>query len=151
MNIPLEDDEIAFLSGRSGTLAVVRTLGHFFYLETDAEEIVLFTEDDDLLVASTFEVGDKAKRGLRCTLFMIREMASPLIVLRKGHPASQRLKTVVSVGEKTRISCTVQAGTHPEQEVLCGTCDLDGVLVLSSPGGAEVKNFAGVVVTEKFL
>lgn len=151
MNLLLEDDEIAYLSGRTGTLAIVRTLGHFFFLETEEEEIVIFTDDDDLLVASTFDVGEKARRGLRCTLFMIREMNSPLIVLRKGHPASPRLKTVVSVGGKTRVSCHIQAGTHPEQDVLCGTSDLDGVLVLSVPGGAEVKNFAGVVMKEKFL
>jgi hypothetical protein len=74
MNIPLEDDEIAYLSGRTGTLAFVRTLGRFFYLETEAEEVVIFTDDDDLLVASTFDVGEKARRGLRCTLFLIREM-----------------------------------------------------------------------------
>jgi hypothetical protein len=149
MRIPLEDDEIAYLCGKTGTLALVRTLGHFFYLETETEEIVLFTDDDDLLVASTFEVKDRARRGLKCTLYMIREMDSPLIVLPKGHPASPRLKTVVSVGERTRIRCDIQAGTHPEQDVLCGTSEFDGVEVLSIPGGAEVKNFAGEVVREK--
>jgi len=149
MNIPLEDVEVAYLCGRTGTLAVVRTLGQFFYLDTDSDEIVIFTDDDDLLVASTFEVGERARRGLFCTLYLIREMGSPLIVLPKGHPASPRLKTVVSVGEKTRIKCDIQAGTHPEQDVLCGTGELDGVEVLSAPGGAEVKNFAGVVIKEK--
>ncbi len=149
MNIPLEDDEVAYLCGRTGTLAVVRTLGQFFYLDTDSDEIVIFTDDDDLLVASTFEVGERARRGLFCTLYLIREMGSPLIVLPKGHPASPRLKTVVSVGEKTRIKCDIQAGTHPEQDVLCGTGELDGVEVLSISGGAEVKNFAGVVIKEK--
>ncbi len=149
MKIPLEDDEIAYLCGKTGTLALVRTLGHFFYLETETEEIVIFTDEDDLLVASTFEVGDKARRGLMCTLYQIREMNSPLIVLPKGHPASPRLKTVVSVGDKTRIRCDIQAGTHPEQDVLCGTSEFDGVEVLSIPGGAEVKNFAGEVMTEK--
>jgi len=148
MRIPLEDDEIAYLCGKTGTLALVRTLGHFFYLETETEEIVLFTDDDDLLVASTFEVGDRARRGLACTLYMIREMESPLIVLPKGHPASPRLKTVVSVGERTRIRCDIQAGTHPEQDVLCGTSEFDGLEVLSVPGGAEVKNFGGEVMKE---
>jgi hypothetical protein len=150
MRILLEDDEIAYLCGKTGTLAFVRTLGHFFYLETETEEIVIFT-DDDLLVASTFEVGDKARRGLRCTLYMIREMNSPLIVLPKGHPASPRLKTVVSVGEKTRIKCDILAGTHPEQDVLCGTSEFDGVEVISIPGGAEVKNFAGEVLMKKLV
>lgn len=151
MRIPLEEGEIAYLCGQTGTLALVRTLGHFFYLETETEEIVIFTDEDDLLVASTFEVGDKARRGLMCTLYQIREMDSPLIVLPKGHPASPRLKTVVSVGEKTRIRCDIQAGTHPEQDVLCGTSEFDGVEVLSIPGGAEVKNFAGEVMTEKLI
>ncbi len=151
MKIPLEDDEIVYLCGDTGTLALVRTLGHFFYLETETEEIVLFTGDDDLLVASTFEVGDKARRGLLCTLYMIREMESPLIVLPKGHPASPRLKTVVSVGKKTKIRCDIQAGTHPEQDVLCGTSEFDGVEVLSIPGGAEVKNFGGEVIRKKLM
>lgn len=151
MKIPLRDDEIAYLSGRRGTVALVRTLGQSFFLDKEEEEIVVFTDDDDLLVASTFEVGEKARRGLKCTLFLIREMNSPLIVLRKGHPASSRLKTVVSVGERTRIRCDVQPGTHPEQDVLCGTRDLEGVEILSAPRGAEVKNFAGEVMTEKLL
>ncbi|MDF0590516.1 hypothetical protein [Candidatus Methanocrinis natronophilus] len=151
MKIPLRDDEIAYLSGWRGTLALVRTLGHSFYLDKEEEEIVIFTDDHDLLVASTFEVGEKARRGLKCTLFLIREMSSPLIVLRKGHPASSRLKIVVSVGERTRIRCDVQPGTHPEQDVLCGTRDLEGVEILSAPGGAEVKNFTGEVMTEKLL
>jgi hypothetical protein len=151
MNIPLEDDEIAYLCGGTGTMALVKTLGHFFYLETETEEIFLFTDEDDLLVASTFEVGDVARRGLACTLYMIREMNSPLIVLPKGHPASRRLRTVVSVGDKTRIRCDIQAGTHPEQDVLCGTKEFEGVEVLSTPGGAEVKNFAGEVLKEKLV
>lgn len=151
MRISLEDDEIAYLCGKTGTLALVRTLGYFFYLETETEEIVIFTEEDDLLVASTFEAGKKARRGLLCTLYMIREMNSPLIVLPKGHPASPRLKTVVSVGDKTRIRCDIQAGTHPEQDVLCGSSEFDGVEVLSIPGGAEVKNFAGEVMMKKLI
>jgi hypothetical protein len=151
MRIPLGDDEIAYLCGKTGTLALVRTLGHFFYLETETEEIVIFTDEDDLLVASTFEAGKKARRGLMCTLYQIREMDSPLIVLPKGHPASPRLKTVVSVGDKTRMRCDIQAGTHPEQDVLCGTSEFDGVEVLSIPGGAEVKNFAGEVLMKKLI
>jgi hypothetical protein len=149
MRIPLGDDEIAYLCGKTGTLALVRTLGHFFYLETETEEIVIFTDEDDLLVASTFETGKKARRGLMCTLYQIREMNSPLVVLPKGHPASPRLKTVVSVGDKTMIRCDIQAGTHPEQDVLCGTSEFEGVEVLSIPGGAEVKNFGGEVLMEK--
>jgi|GEM_PF-1361693 len=45
------------------------TLGHLFYLETDLEEIVIFTDEDDLIVASAFGTGEKVRKSLKCTLF----------------------------------------------------------------------------------
>lgn len=149
MNISFKESEIAFLCGQSGTVAVAKSLGNFFYLETEAEEIVLFTEPDDLLVASSFGIGEKIMRGLRCTIYQIRELGSPLIVLPKGHPASARLKTVVSIGPKTRLSCNISPGTHPEQDVLCGSKEFHGLEVLAIPGGAEIKGFSGKIVIEK--
>ncbi len=143
MKIHLGEDEIAYLCGQKGTLAMTKALGYFFYLETDTEEIIIFTEKDDLLVASAFGTGEKIRRGLGCTLYQIRELRSPLIVLPKGHPASPRLNTVVSVGSKTRIRCDIQAGTHPEQDVLCGTEEFEDVVVQACPCGAEVENFEG--------
>lgn len=149
MRVALGDDEIAYLFGEAGTVALARSLGAFFYLETEKEEIVIFTEPDDLIVASTFSPDDKAKKGLKCTIFQIRELCAPLIVLKKGHPASKRLNTVVSIGSRTRLSCNIQPGTHPEQDVLCGGGEFDGVEILACPGGADVKNFSGKVATEK--
>jgi hypothetical protein len=150
MHISLKDDEIAYLLGHSGTIALAKTLGRFFYLDTSDEEIVLFTEPDDLIVASAFDVGEKIKSGLKCTLYQIRELESPLIVLPKGHPASKRLKTVVSIGPKIRISCKIQPGTHPEQDLLCGLEEFQGLEVLSSPNGAIVNNFSGKVAVDTF-
>ncbi len=150
MHISFNEDEIVYLCGKSGTIAVAKSLGNFFYLETEAEEIVLFTEPDDLLVASSFGSGDKIRRGLRCTIYQIRELGSPLIVLPKGHPASPRLKTVVSIGPKTRLSCQIQPGTHPEQDVLCGPEEFHSLEVLGVPGGAELKGFSGKTIIEKF-
>ena len=37
MHILLKEDEIAYLVGRSGTIAMAKTRGNFFYLETDDE------------------------------------------------------------------------------------------------------------------
>ncbi|MGA9098143.1 MAG: hypothetical protein WB392_04345 [Methanotrichaceae archaeon] len=139
MRISLKEDEIAYLCGRRGTIALTKTLGNFFYLETDKEEIVLFTEPDDLMVASAFGVGDSIRRGLKCTLYQIRELGAPLIVLPKGHPASPRLKTVVSIGPKTRLSCNIQPGTHPEQDVLCGSDEFHSLEILADPGGALIN------------
>ena len=113
MHILLNEEEIAYIEGENGTIAMAKTKGHFFYLETEQKEIVLFTEPEELMVASSFGRGEKIRRGLHCTLFQLRELEAPLIVLPKGHPASPRLKTVVSIGPSTRLSCTILPGTHP--------------------------------------
>jgi hypothetical protein len=142
MHILLKEEEIAYLIGISGTLAIAKTCGNFFYLETEKEEIVLFTDPDDLIIASSFGVGDQIRRGLRCTLFQLRELGAPLIVLPKGHPASARLKTVVSIGPVTRLSCKIQPGTHPEQDVLCGSDEFHGLQVSAEPGGVAINGLS---------
>jgi hypothetical protein len=149
MHISLKDDEIAYLLGQRGIVAMAKTLGKFFYLETDAQEVVLFTQPEDLIVASAFGVEEKIKRGLRCTIYQIRELGSPLIVLPKGHPASPRLKTVVSIGPMTRLSCEIEPGTHPEQNVLCSSEEFNGLEVLAVPDGAVVNNFLGQTLIGK--
>ncbi len=138
MQISIKDDEIAYLAGFGGTLAIAKTNGNFFYLETESEEVVLFTDPEDLIVASSFGVGQKVRRGLCCTIYQLRELGAPLIVLPKGHPASPRLKTVVSIGNSTHLSCKIEPGTHPEQDVLCGSVEFHGMQVLGNPGGADI-------------
>lgn len=149
MRISLQEDEIAYLCGRSCTIAIAKTLGKYFYLETEAEEIILCTEPDDLMAASSFGVGERIRRGLRCTLFLLRELEAPLIVLPKGHPASPRLKVVVSIGPLTRLSCQIQPGTHPEQDVLCAGEEFHGLEVLALPGGARVEGLGEEMVEIK--
>ena len=149
MRVQLKDDEIAYLLGQTGTVALAKTLGNFFYLDTDVEEVVLFTEPQDLIVASAFGTGEKIMRGLRCTVYQIRDLNSPLIVLPKGHPASPRLKSVVSIGKRTKMSCEIQPGTHPEQDILCGSEEFHGLEVLADPDGAVVNGFFGKVMMGK--
>ena len=149
MRVQLKDDEIAYLLGQTGTVALAKTLGNFFYLDTDVEEVVLFTEPQNLIVASAFGTGEKIMRVLRCTVYQIRELNSPLIVLPKGHPASPRLKSVVSIGKRTKMSCEIQPGTHPEQDVLCGSEEFHGLEVLADPDGAVVNGFFGKVMMGK--
>jgi len=152
MRVSFRGDEVACICGRTGTLAIAKTLGSFFYLETESEETVLFTEPDDLMVASSFATGEKATRSLKCTLFQLRELGAPLIVLPKGHPASRRLKVVVSIGPRTRLSCEIQPGTHPEQDVLCGSCEFGSLQVLAAPGGAILEGFEpgmGEIIIER--
>jgi len=152
MHILIKEEDIAYLVGQKGTLAMAKTKGNFFYLETESEEIVLFTDPEDLLVVSSQGVGEKVMRGLCCTIFQLRELGAPLIVLPKGHPASPRLKTVVSIGSSTRLSCKIQPGTHPEQDVLCASDEFHEVNVLAKPGGAAILGIAskeGDIIVQK--
>lgn len=142
--IPLNNNEMLLLRGNEGTLGIVKAgeNGHFF-LETETEEILLALEPDDLLVASGFGTDKKVINGLKCVLYMIREVGSPFIVLPKKHPASKRLKIVVSAGDRARISCSIIPGTHPEQDILCGSREFDGVEISGVKGGVEFKNLTG--------
>ena len=54
MHLAIKEDEIAYLVGQKGTIAIAKSNGVFFYLETEAEERILFTEPEDLIVASSW-------------------------------------------------------------------------------------------------
>ncbi len=139
--IPLKESEMLLLRGTAGTVAIVKAgpNGQFF-LETENEEIVLGLESHDLIVASAFSVGERIEKGLKCVLFMIREVGSPLIVLPKDHPASPRLPIVVSAGERTVIKCSITPGTHPNQDVLCGLNEYNDMEITGTPEGVHIKN-----------
>jgi hypothetical protein len=140
-DISLKESEILLLRGKAGTVAIVKVgLDGQFFLETENEEIVLGLESHDLIVASALSVDEKTEKGLKCVLFMIREIRSPLIVLPKNHPASPRLPIVVSVGKKTVLSCNITPGTHPNQDVLCGSNEFDRLEVTGTPEGVQIKN-----------
>ena len=139
--IQLKSDEMLLVRGKEGTLGIVK-IGEDkqFFLETDTEEIILALEPEDLLVASGFGIDKTIINGLKCVLYMIDVVGSPFIALSKNHPASKRLKIVVSAGNRIRLSCTIKPGTHPEQDILCGAGEFDGVEVSGVEGGVEFKN-----------
>lgn len=145
--IPLNNNEMLLLRGKEGTLGIVKVgENNQFFLETETEEILLALEPDNLLVASGFGTDEKTVNGLKCVLYMIREVGSPFIVLPKNHPASKRLKIVVSVGDRTRLSCSITPGTHPEQDILCGADEFDGMEIRGVKGGVEISDLRGAVV-----
>ncbi len=145
--IPLDNNEMLLLRGNEGTLGIVK-VGEKkqFFLETEREEILLALEPEDLLIASGFGTDKKVINGLKCVLYMIREVGSPFIVLPKNHPASKRLMVVVSAGRKTKISCSIIPGTHPEQDILCGSDEFDGVEICGVKGGVEFNNLTGGMI-----
>jgi hypothetical protein len=108
------------MHGDSGTLAVVKAgAQRQFFVDTPEDE--------------------RIENGLRCVLYMIREVNSPLIVLPKNHPASARLKIVVAAGKRIVLSCDITPGTHLEQHLLCGMKEFDGAEILGVEGGVELK------------
>lgn len=144
---PLSSNEMLLLRGKKGILGIVKAgENRQFFIETEKEEILLALEPDDLLVASGFGIDKKTVNGLKCVLYMIRETGSPFIVLPKNHPATKRLKIVVSAGDKIRISCRIVPGTHPEQDILCGSEEFDGVEISGVKGGVEFRNLTGGVI-----
>lgn len=144
--IPLSSNEMLLLIGNEGALGIVKAgEKKQFFLETEEEEIILVLDAEDLLVASGFGTDRKTIKGLQCVLYMIREVGSPFVVLPKKHPATKRLKIVVSAGNKTRISCHIVPGTHPEQDILCGTDEFHGLEIYGVKGGVEFSEIRGLM------
>jgi len=176
--IPLSADEILFVKGKAGVLAIAKVgTQREFLVETPEKEIFLFASPEDLIVASGFHASLNASdskssnnssenggnsgesevsaaentllRGLKCVIFMLRELNSPLIVLPKWHPATKRLRTVVSVGKRIVLSCEITPGTHPEQHLLCSPSEFHGVEILAYKGGVLFKGLSDAVSLEK--
>ena len=138
--IPLNSTELLLVRGQTGTLAIVKVREkRQFFVETPEDEIVLALGPEALLVASGFGTDEQIVNGLRCVLYMIREVGSPLIVLPKNHPASARLKIVVSAGKQIVLSCDITPGTHPEQHLLCAMEEFSGAEILGVEGGVELR------------
>jgi hypothetical protein len=149
--ISLSSDEILFLIGSSGELGLAKTGREMqiFIGTPEKEEIVVFLGKDDLIAVSTFNVGLKEEVGIKSMMYLLKEFSSPIIVLPKNHPTSKRLKMVVACGDHIRLDCNVEAGTHPEQEILCACEDLSGLDIKAVPYAVEIKGIISDFKVEK--
>ena len=138
MYVPLNNDEIVFISHNNFFLGVVKTLGRSFLLETYKEEIILGTGNNDILVVSSLFNNNKIKGIMMAYLYSLRELSFPLVILSKGHPASKRLKMVYGCGDKIILDSCIEAGTHPDQHLLCSVDDLSGIIILATTRGIEI-------------
>lgn len=144
MSVRLGQDEILFLTDAANTLGVVKAgKRKSVFIETDDEELVQFLEPDDLIAVSCFYAGEDAKKAIRSMLYLVREGGMPLLVLKKGHPASARLKMVVSAGERITLSSCIVPGTHPEQDVLCGKGSFDSMRLAGTHEGITIEGGGG--------
>ena len=139
--IMMGSDELLFLIGESGELGVVKASKNMelFIGTPEKEEIVLFLQSEDLIAVSVFDVGDKAEKGIKSMIYLLRELTSPIIVLPENHPTSKRLKMVVSCGEIVHLNCDIQPGTHPEQDIICTCKELSGLDIYAINGGVEIE------------
>ena len=148
--IPLDADEILFVRSADGVIGVVKSGAvRQLFIETVHDEIVMTVDPEDLLVASGFSNDRTTTNAIICTLALIRDSGSPLIVLPKHHPASARLKVVASVGKRTVLRCDIQKGTHPEQDVLCGSLGLNGLEVSSVEGHVVLRGGDSLTVERR--
>ena len=148
--IPLDADEILFVRSADGVIGVVKSgATRQLFIETVDDEIVMTVDPEDLLIASGFSNDRTTTNAIICTLALIRDSGSPLIVLPKHHPASARLKVVASVGKRTVVRCDIQKGTHPEQDVLCGSLGLNGLEVSSVEGHVVLRGGDSLTVERK--
>ena len=138
--LALGPDEILFLCDDDSTVGIVKAGGaRHAFIETDEEELVQFLDEDDLIAVSCFSGGPRAREMARCMLYLVREGGTPLLVLKKQHPATRRIPLVVSAGEKIMLSGCIRPGTHPEQDVLCGKGALDGMVLRAVKGGVSIE------------
>lgn len=99
--IPLQDDEIIFLKGKSGIVGVAKFAknGHIFIGTPDKEEVVIFLEKKDIIAVSSLKSDPLAEKGIKSLIFLLRDLGAPLVVLPENHPTSRRLPMVASCGK----------------------------------------------------
>ena len=106
-------------------------------IETSDNEYCKGLSPDDLIVVSAPE-GGMVEPALML-LELVRTYRCPLLVLPKGHPGSRRLRYVISAGDRIRLSCSIERGTHPEQDVLCANGEFVGLVLTTVNGGVVME------------
>ncbi|MGZ8878971.1 MAG: hypothetical protein ACXW1N_01285 [Halobacteriota archaeon] len=148
--VPLDADEILFVRSADGVIGVIKSgCSRQLFIETTDDEIVMAVSAEDLFVASGFNNDSTTTKAIVCTLSLIRDAGSPLIVLPKDHPASSRLRVVASVGKRTVLRCDIERGTHPEQDVLCGPAGLNGLEIVAAKGSVVLRGDESLIIERK--
>ena len=125
------------------------TAGEAFPLciETSTEEFCQGVFPGDIIAVSAPEGGPLEPALMLMDLVRIYHV--PLLVLPKDHPGSRRITRVVSVAPEIHTSCSIRRGTHPEQDVICSSDELAGLVIRGSGDGVEITGLpAGAAVHE---
>ncbi len=106
-------------------------------IETADDEYCQGLSPDDIIVVSAPEGGPIEPAIL--LLELVKNYQCPLLVLPKSHPGSKRLRYITSAGDRIRLSCSIERGTHPEQDVLCANGEFSGLVLSAVNGGVVIK------------
>lgn len=126
----IQGDYSFLLIGKAGTLRCI-------CIETTDNEYCQGLSPDDLIVVSAPEGGPVEPAIM--LLELVRTYKCPLMVLPKGHPGSKRLRYVISAGDRIRLSCSIERGTHPEQDVLCANGEFLELVLTAVNGGVDIE------------
>jgi hypothetical protein len=137
MNYPLDDEVLLISSPHSFLLAAKVKETFCLCIETSKDEYCLGVSAGDLVVVSAPEGGSVEPALLLVDL--VRRFHIPLLVLPKEHPGSRRIRYVVSVGPEIFTSCSIQRGTHPDQDLICSGEELSGMMLIGKNGGVEIS------------
>jgi hypothetical protein len=118
------------LIGKAGTRLCI-------CIETSDSEYCQGLSPDDIIVVSAPEGGPLEPAMM--LLELVRTYRCPLVVLPKGHPGSDRLRYVISAGETIKLSCSIERGTHPEQDILCSSGEFTGLVLKAVIGGVVLE------------
>jgi hypothetical protein len=151
-SIRIDNNQILFLIGNSGELGIVKAgeKKQIFIGMPDKEEIVAFLEPEDLIAVSAFDTGEKAEKGIRSLLYLLKELNFPITVLPENHPTSSRLPMVVATGDYIRLNCNIVPGTHPEQDILCACEDLSDTEITATEEGVDILGYSKKFKIENF-
>ena len=116
------------------------------FIETEKKELCQTVRKGEIIVVSAPEGGDL--RHAAMLLELVRTYHQPLVVLKKGHPCSKRLKMVVSAGSKVVMKCDILRGTHPEQDVICSSDELSDIYIESLGDEVIIKSTASGEASE---
>ena len=155
MNYSL-DHELLLLRGKQSFLLVAKVGNRFgLCIETAHDEYCQGVEPGDLVVVSAPEGG--AIEPALMLIDLVRTFHLPLLVLPKNHPGSKRISYVVSVGPEIFTSCSIRRGTHPEQNLICSSDELAGIVLKGGgqnvdisclPEGISVRHIKYEIKTE---
>jgi len=137
MNVPLTD-ELLLIEGEKSFLLVGKAPALFVLcIETTDSEYCQTVEKGDLIIVSAPEGGPVTQAQM--LLELVRKYHTPLIVLPKDHPGSERLRMVVSVAPEIHLKSEIIRGTHPEQHLICSSDEMNDLRITTVSDGINIE------------